>query len=147
MTCHLSLLRCLLLLMLAAGPLQAQTVLLCDMMEVPRQETCCCVDVETAREAESDRECDRPPCGAAPRAEAAACCDSAVEMTYEPEAGHGIAKPADQYAGSDLPTPTCVTYELPEPPEPRSWPSTPSPLPVADADGSSLFLRTERLRI
>ena len=35
-----SLFRSLLLLLLAAGPLQAQTVLLCDMMEVPRQETC-----------------------------------------------------------------------------------------------------------
>jgi hypothetical protein len=141
MTRRQPLLRCILLLMLSAGPIQAQTVLLCDMMEVPRQETCCCDGPEPARE------CDEPQCHVAPRAEADGCCDSKVEVSYEADAGPTIARPADHRTGLDPPHPILVAYELAVPPRTAARPPIPRPVSVAIADGSNLYLVTERLRI
>jgi len=142
-----SLLRSFLLLTLAAGPLQAQTVLLCQMMEMPRQETCCCHDAETAREADADTTCDRPSCHTTPRAEVNGCCDQAVEVSFEPDAASPFAKPAMDRADLDLPIPLLVTFELQPPPSAPLRKATPPRVSVATPLGTLLYLRTERLRI
>jgi len=145
---HRPLFRYLLLLMLAAGPLQAQTVLLCDMMEVPRQETCCCDEkAGPAREAEPGQECDRPPCNVAPRADAGGCCDSAVEMSYEPDAGPVVAKPPSDRPDPNPSAPILIAYDLLVPPGPPERVPDSRPATVVIPDGSNLYLRTERLRI
>lgn len=147
MSRHSPLLRCLLLLMLVAGPLQAQTILLCEMMELPRQETCCCHDIETAREAEADTDCNRPSCHASPRAEGGECCEQAVEVSYEPDAGPPIAKPSTDHTDLSLPMPLLIVYELQPPPLALARAFVPRPTSVAAPPGTHLYLRTERLRI
>lgn len=143
-----SLFRSLLLLLLAAGPLQAQTVLLCDMMEVPRQETCCCDEMAGAsREAEAGQDCDRPPCHIAPRADSVGCCDSAVEISHDPEADAFVAKPPSDRPDPDPSAPILFAYNLPVPPGPSYRTPDSQPAAVAVPDGSKLYLRTERLRI
>ena len=144
-----SLLRGFLLLMLAAGPLQAQTVLLCEMMEVPRQETCCCHDAETAREADADTDttCDRPSCHTTPRAQVNGCCDQAVEVSFEPDDASPITKPPMDRADLNLPIPLLVAFELQPPPSPPVRIVTPPRVSVATSLGTHLYLRTERLRI
>lgn len=144
---HTSLLRGLLLLMLAAGPLQAQTVLLCEMMEVPRQETCCCHDTETARETDADTTCDRPSCHTTPRSEVNGCCDQAVEVRFEPDAASPITKPSIDRSDLNLPVPQLIAIELQPPPSPPVRIATPPRVSVAPPLGSHLYLRTERLRI
>lgn len=148
MTHRRPLVRYLLLLMLAAGPLQAQMVLLCDMMEVPRQETCCCDEMaEAARAAEPGKKCDRPPCPAAPRADADGCCSSAVEVGYEPDAGPVVTKPPFDRTDPTLSIPILIAYDLPVPPGPLERVPDSRPAAVVIPDGSNLYLRTERLRI
>jgi len=137
-----------LLLMLAAGPLQAQTVLLCDMMDVARQETCCCDEkAGTPREADPDQECDRPPCHVTPLADAGGCCHSAVEMSYEPDDGPVAAKPLSDRLDPTPAVPMLIAYDLLAPPGPRKLVPDSRPTTAVIPDGSNLYLRTERLRI
>jgi len=146
---HHPLFHYLLLLMLAAGPVQGQTVLLCDMMEVPRQETCCCDEMaEGARAAEpGKKKCYRPPCPAAPRADADGCCASAVEVSYEPDAGPVVTKPPFDRTDTTPSIPILTVYDLPVPPGPTDRAPDSRPAAAVIPDGSNLYLRTERLRI
>jgi len=148
MTRRRPLFRYLLLLMLAAGPLQARTVLLCDMMDVPRQEICCCDEQTGAvRETEPGAECDRPPCHVAQPVDAGGCCTSAVEMSYEPDAGRVVINPPSDRTDPTPSIPILIAYDLPVPPKPTERAPDPRPEAVVIPDGSNLYLRTERLRI
>jgi len=144
---YVALLRCLPLLILAAGPLQARTVLLCEMMEVPRQETCCCHDIETASEGDADTACDRPSCHKSPQAEVGGCCDQAVEVSYEPDAASPIAKLSTDRSDLNLPIPLLIAFELQPPPSAPVRTSVPRRVSVATPLGTNIYLRTERLRI
>lgn len=146
---HRSLLRSLLLLMLAAGPLQAQTVLLCDMMDLPRQESCCCDEpTATTRQVDAvDTSCDRPPCHPSPRDDSDGCCDSAVEMSYQGDAGAAVAKPPSDRSDPNPPATMLLVYELLAPPAPPRPAPLARPAMVVLPNGSDLYLRTERFRI
>lgn len=133
--------RWLLLALLAAGPLQAQTVMLCEMLDLAQQDTCCCHDPQPARECE-----DAEP-APAPRHSGDDCCDEVVELSFAPEENSGVAIPSAPRADPDPPD---LITQWPAPPVPAAsaaalpvtWAaSSPSP------NGSRLYLLTERVRI
>ncbi|HET6630578.1 MAG TPA: hypothetical protein VFG91_12455 [Woeseiaceae bacterium] len=134
--------RALLLLIVAVGPLQAQTVFACAMMGKGMMEGCCC------EHHASSRECETPDCGAVPESDETPCCEHRVEITVDPDADDGtVSKPVEPRSDIDPPSFVATSFEarLTSP----AIPDTPGfHYPAAAGHGgSATWLVTQRLRI
>lgn len=139
-----SFVRALLLLIVAVGPLQAQAVFACAMMDTMVRDECCCEDHEP------DRGCENPDCGAALQPDDTPCCEHSVEISADPDArpDGSISRPVE--VRSDVDPPQILISCS----EPRFTPSAVSAAAVgvpavlaAARGGSATYLVTQRLRI
>jgi hypothetical protein len=135
------LLRKLLLLLLAIGPLQAQAVFACAMMDTVVQDECCCEHHEVA-EGCADHYCDSTSGSAQP------CCERSVELGVDEDAADAATvKPTEVRSDADPPpallsVPEAITDSIPS-----AAPGAYSRCPPSDESGSDLWLVTQRLRI
>lgn len=133
--------RWLLLALLAAGPLQAQTVMLCEMLGMAQQDTCCCHEPQPARD------CEDAEAAPAPRHSGHDCCDEVVELQFAPDDRSGVALPSAPRAEPDPPE-VLAQWLMPAlPPAPAAALPAARALSSNSPDGSRLYLLTERLRI
>ena len=136
-------LRALLLFLLAIGPLQAQSVLACAMMETVVHHDCCC-DGHTTGD-----HCTNSNCESTLGSGDAPCCERAIEVSVDQEAGQDtlIVKPTEVRSDVDPPQPLVSSFDALFPPHPLLIPSVFNRLPDAGQSGSDTYLITQRLRI
>ena len=135
--------RALLLLIVAVGPLQAQTVFACAMMDSVMQDECCCEHHVSARD------CEIGDCDAVPEAREAPCCEHSVDIIADPDARHdgSISKPVELRSDVDPPHFLISSFEASF--TPQVIPGTRGLHSAASAahGGSDTYLVTQRLRI
>jgi len=137
-----SFLRALLLLILAIGPLQAQSVFACAMMETVVHHDCCC-DGHTTGD-----HCTNSNCESTLEFGDAPCCERAIEVGIDQEAGQNTpVKSAEVRSGLDPPQALISSFDALFPPYPRLTLGVFRYLPVAGQSGSETYLVTQRLRI
>lgn len=138
-----SFLRPLLLLILAIGPLQAQSVFACAMMDTVVHDDCCC-DGHT-----TDDRCMNPHCDPAFEAGDAPCCEQAIEVGIDQEAGKNTppVKSTEVRSGLDPPQALVSSFDGLFPSPPRLVDGVFRSLPAAGQSGSETYLVTQRLRI
>lgn len=134
--------RALLLLIVAVGPLQAQTVFACAMMDTVMQDECCCEHHASARDCETG-DCDAVPESSTP------CCEHSVDITADPDSRHdgSISKPVELRSDVDPPQFLISSFEASF--TPQAIPGTRDFHSAATAGhgGSDTYLVTQRLRI
>lgn len=129
-------LRALLVLLLTVGPLQAQTVFACAMMDAVMHGHCCCdehSDDETVVETSE-----------------AACCERSVEVNPDhQDARHGTpaGKQTDVRADADPPPILLVGVDASESLRTTAHPDPLISSPAGAHSGSDTWLTTQRLRI
>lgn len=135
--------RTLLLLIVAVGPLQAQTVFACAMMDMVMHDECCCEHHKAARD------CETSDCGAAPESSETPCCEHSVDITADPDARYdgSISKPVELRSDVDPPDFLISSFEpgfTPQAiPDTRGFDSA----AAVDHGASDTWLITQRLRI
>jgi hypothetical protein len=135
-------LRALLLFLLAIGPLQAQSVFACAMMETVVHHDCCC-DGHTTGD-----HCTNSNCESTLESGDAPCCERAIEVGIDREAGQNTpVKSAEVRSGLDPPQALISSFDALFPPHPRLTLGVFHYLPVAGQSGSETYLVTQRLRI
>jgi hypothetical protein len=138
-----SFVRALLLLIVALGPLQAQTVFACAMMDRVMQDECCC------EHHASVRDCEASECGAVPDLSEKPCCEHSVDITADPDARHdgSISKPVELRSDVDPPHFLISSFEANF--TPQAIPATRGfhAAAAATRGGSDTYLVTQRLRI
>jgi hypothetical protein len=135
--------RALLLLIVAVGPLQAQTAFACAMMDRLMQDECCCEHHEAARDrATSDR-------GAVTDSGESPCCEHSVEITADPDARHdgSISKPVELRSDVDPSQVPIPSFEPGFTPQTILGTRGFYSAPAAGHGGSDTWLVTQRLRI
>lgn len=131
-------------LLALAGPLQAQLIYACNVMEQSFQSSCCCEDVNQAHVPASN-------CVPSGELTEQPCCDTDLELTVSPDSADSALGPSHVTRDTD-----------PDPPQPVAvlpvdLPAVLAPRTVAShaAAGASLpwsagtatYLLTQRLRI
>jgi len=136
-------LRALLLLLLAIGPLQAQSVFACAMMDTVVHDGCCCEGHET------DDYCTNSNCESTLESGDFPCCERAIEVGIDPEAGQNTppVKSTEVSSGLDPPQALISSFDALFPPHPRLIHGVFHCRPVAGQTGSETYLVTQRLRI
>lgn len=136
-------LRALLLLLLAVGPLQAQTIYACAMMDMVVHDRCCC----EAAKFEDDRA--NPDCNATLESSEKPCCERSVEVSVDQEAGQDTltVKPAEVRSDVDPPQALVSSFDALFPPRPFPTRGVADRLPGTGQSGSDTYLLTQRLRI
>jgi hypothetical protein len=133
----------LLLLILIIGPLQAQTVFACEMMDTIMHGECCCAGDK------SGAPCDDADCEGAFDAGSGPCCERSVELSLDPDARQDspAIKPVEMRSAVD-PPPAIIaaTIELVPPQSPATIRLDDS-LPALLDSRSDTYLLTQRLRI
>jgi len=133
----------LLLMTFAVGPLQAQSVFACAMMDEVMHGECCCVGHK------SDEDCADAGCDGALSSSDEPCCERSVEISLDEEALQDVSviKPAE--VRSDVDPPTAIVASIDEivPPQLRVAVRAASSLPDVAHSGSDIYLITQRLRI
>lgn len=140
---HPTSLRALLLLLLAIGPLQAQTIFACVMMDTVMHDPCCCDEHSAAEDhGESDRDVVLD-------SSAEPCCKRSVQVTIDQDARQDtpIRKSAEVRSDVDPPQALVSSIDALFPPHPLLTPSLFNRLPAAGHSGSDTWLITQRLRI
>lgn len=135
--------RALLLLIVAGGPLQAQAVFACAMMDRMVQDECCCEDHEAARG------CEDSDCGAALQPGDSPCCEYSVEISADPDARHDgpISKPVELRSGVDPPQALIGAFDFSFTPQALPTAACFHTASAARPGGSDTYLVTQRLRI
>jgi len=133
----------LLLLLLVVGPLQAQSVFACEMMDEVMVGDCCCVGHK------SDDDCADAVCDGALHSNDDPCCERSVEVSLDNEARQDapIFKPTDVRSNVDPPTAILASFNVLEPPRSRVADRVVYPFPNISRAGSDTYLITQRLRI
>ena len=125
--------RALLLLVVAVGPLQAQSMFACGMMDTIVHDECCCGEHDSAELASG--ECP--------------CCELSVEIGVDQEAMQdaSVAKPAKIDSDADPPHVPAFSSEVLFAPEP--FVASPGRVATSAAPpaASDTYLTTQRLRI
>lgn len=130
-------------LLLAAGPLQAQTVFACAMMDAVMHDACCC-DEHSAIEA-----CVESNCDTTLEASGQPCCERSVEVTVDQDSRQAapVGKLADVRSDADPPHALVSSLDALIPPQPALTPGVSKLSPAAASSGSAIWLTTQRLRI
>ena len=134
-------LRPLLLLIMAVGPLQAQSVLACAMMDTVVRHDCCCDDHKT------DNHCTDPDCESTFETAHDPCCERSVEVGIDQESAQNIPLVKLTESGVDPPQSLVSSLDAQCPIHPRLIHGDYRYLPVAGQSGSETYLVTQRLRI
>jgi len=134
--------RSLLILIVAIGPLQAQTVFACSMMDMVMEE-CCCDDHQTGKE-RFDSDWD-----AAVVSNDAPCCEQSVELQIDEDARQDtrVVNPSEIRSDVDPPQAIVTAFDANAAPHGRSVIIVSQPQPIALHSGSDTYLITQRLRI
>jgi hypothetical protein len=137
-----SFLRALLLLILAIGPLQAQSVFACAMMDTVVDD-CCCDDHK------SDDYCKDSACGSTLQSGDDPCCERSIEVHIDAEAAQNtsLVKLTDVRSDADPPQILVSSIDALSPSPPNLIHGNYRYLPVAGQSGSDTYLVTQRLRI
>lgn len=133
----------LLLLILVVGPLKAQSVFACAMMDEVMFGECCCVGHK------SDEDCADAGCNGAVSSNDDPCCDRSVEVSLDDEARQDAPIINTVEVRSDVDPPTAIvdSFETFELPHPRVAVRASISLPDVGHSGSDTYLITQRLRI
>lgn len=133
----------LLALLLVMGPVHAQVVFACAMMDMAVQGECDCCDHENGK-ACVDSDCDMAvDSGDGP------CCEQSVEFSLDDDARQNTpgAKPAEMRSDAGRPQSIIASFDLIEPPRVVAAPGVRRYLPTPGRFGSDTYLITQRLRI
>lgn len=133
----------LLLLVLVVGPLQAQTVFACAMMDTVMHGECCCEDHEVNEDcldSDGDATLEFSP---------GPCCERSVEVSIDEDARQDspVVKPVEVRSDVDPPQAIITSSDALIPPQSVVAPGVFQPLPIAGQSGSRTYLITQRLRI
>lgn len=133
----------LLLLLLVVGPLQAQSVFACSMMDTVMHGDCCCVGHK------SDQDCIDADCEGAVDASASPCCDRSIDISVDVEARQGTPVVTAVEVRSDVDPPPAIIASINEiVPRQQSAAARVDYSPrVVCHSGSDIYLITQRLRI
>lgn len=136
-------LRALLLLLLAAGPLQAQATYACAMMDTVVHDACCCEGPKV------EDDCGNPGCDATLESGEGPCCERSVEVTVDQESGQDAltAKPTEVRSDVDPPPALVCSPDALFPPRPFPTRAFADRLAGTGQSGSDTWLLTQRLRI
>lgn len=135
-------LRPVLILIVAAGPLHAQTVFACSMMDMVMEE-CCCDDHRIGKG------CIDSDCDAAVGPSEEPCCEQSVEVQVDEDAREDarIVKPLEIRSDVDPPHAIVASFDMIAAPQERSALVVYQPRPIARSSGTDTYLITQRLRI
>lgn len=135
-------LRSVLLVIVAVGPLRAQAVFACSMMDMVMEE-CCCDDYRIGKA------CIDSDCDAAVGAGQEPCCEQSVQVQVDEEAWQDtrIVKPSEIRTDVDPPQTIVISFELVAALQVRSALVVYPPHPITRHPGTDTYLITQRLRI
>ena len=133
----------LLALMLVIGPVHAQIVFACAMMDMAVHGECACCDHE------NDKPCVDSDCAIAVDPGDAPCCEQSVELSFDEDARQNTpgAKAAQIRTDADRPQTIVASFDLIEPPRVVAARGVVQSLPSPGRAGSDTYLITQRLRI
>jgi hypothetical protein len=131
------------LLLFVVGPLQAQSVFACPMMDKVVHGDCCCAGQN------EDKDCVDATCDTALPVDPDPCCDQSVELSLDTDArlDTPLLKPVEVSSAVDPPVAILVVYLdflLPQAEALVPVFSTPSEV---SHSGTDTYLTTQRLRI
>lgn len=138
-----SLIRTLLLLVLVVGPLQAQSVFACPMMDEVMRGDCCCVGHE------SNQDCPNATCEKAVNANPEPCCERSVEVSIDADARQEALIVTAVEVRSDVDPPPAIATSLDGLFSPQSTVAICLEYHRSTLrhSGSDTYLLTQRLRI
>ncbi len=131
------------LLLLAVGPLQAQAVFACAMMDMPVHQSCCCDDHR------ADDACGGSDGDSNLMPSKNPCCERTIQVSVDEDSkeDNPIAKPAEVRSDVDPPQTSAIPPVdfalLTQRPQLAAY----TPPPPASLSGSRTYLVTQRLRI
>jgi len=130
------------LLLLAIGPLQAQAVFACTVMDMPVHDNCCC------DEHKSDDSCGNADCHPNLKPGENPCCERNLQVSVNEDVKEDtpVVKPAEVRSDVDPPPAIAVPFDTQIAPRPLLALLHPIPPPAA-LPGSRTYLITQRLRI
>lgn len=133
----------LLVLMLVLGPLHAQTVFACAMMDTVMHGECCCAGHK------SDEDCIDSGCDGAVNSNNDPCCERSVEVSVDEDARQDtpILKSVEVRSDADPPQAIVTSFDDIAPPQRRAAEFLFQSLPDVRHSGSDTYLITQRLRI
>ena len=128
-----------LLFLLLVGPLQAQQVFVCGMMDVTFFDGCCCED---------HNNCSDADCSDAIATENSQCCEESVELTIDNEANEEVNVIKSVEIRSNVDPPLAIVSAIEQLVEPIRFTEN-SNLYTSPpySSGSNTYLITKRLRI
>ncbi len=131
------------LLVLVIGPLQAQSVFACSMMDEVMHGECCCVGHKT------DKDCIDADCEGAAQSGASPCCERSVQITIDEEARADtpIVKPIEVRSDVDPPPALIASSSLIALPSLTAVLCPVQTIPREPHSRSDTYLITQRLRI
>ena len=129
--------------MLVMGPVHAQIVFACAMMDMAMHGECACCDHD------NDKPCVDSDCDIAVDSDDDPCCEQSVELGFDDVAGQSKpgAKPAEIRADADQPQSIIFSFDLIEPPRLVAARGFVQSLATPARAGSDIYLITQRLRI
>jgi len=130
----------LLLLLVLVGPLQAQTVFACPMMNVVMHDACCCAAHS------ADEDCVDANCEGSLPADASPCCDLSVELSFDKAEAPSL-KPIEFSSAVDPPPAFVVIQYDFLLSLPGAFVPAFSTFPQFSQSGTDTYLITQRLRI
>jgi hypothetical protein len=134
----------LLILTLVLGPVQAQIVLACPVMDTVMQNGCLHDDHD------SSEECTNTVPGAAAESGDDPCCEQLVKISSDEDTGQAvpIVKPAEVHPpGAGHPQAIFTSFYIVEPPQPLELTGADQRAPSTVWSDSDTYLITQRLRI
>lgn len=131
------------LLLFVVGPLQAQSVFACPMMDKVVHGDCCCVG------SNEDKDCVDATCEAALLAGPDPCCDQSVELSLDTDArlDTPLLKPVEVSSAVDPPPAILVVYFDFLLPQLEARVPVFTTFPEVSYSGTDTYLITQRLRI
>lgn len=138
-----ALVRTLLLVILVAGPLQAQSVFACSLMDEVKRGDCCCIGHSL------DEHCPDAKCDAAFNADAEPCCERSVEVSIREDARQNtpVVNSVEVRAEMDPPPTIAPSPDELFPPQSAVAICVDFPRSALRQSGSDTYLLTQRLRI
>lgn len=133
----------LILLVLVVGPLHAQTVFACTMMDTVMLDECCCEGHAALKD------CVDSDCDAAFEPGDDVCCDRSVEVSIDTAARQDMAAVSVAQVHSDTDPPHAIPATFKVPILSRSMEATGlfHSNPIASQSGTDIYLTTQRQRI